>query len=75
MTKLLKQKEVCHLTGLSRTHILRLERNEKHPDPDPFPERVPLSTSRVAWVEEEVLGWIERRLSRRKRRPRSSSQE
>jgi prophage regulatory protein len=43
----------------SPAHLLRLEGASR------FPRRVRLSTLRVAWLQEEVLGWIEQRAAER----------
>jgi prophage regulatory protein len=41
------------MTGLSRTTIWRLESQGK------FPQRRRLTRNTVAWIEEEVLDWLE----------------
>lgn len=43
----------------SRQHIARLEADRK------FPLRVTLGQCRVAWVEAEVVQWIEERIKKR----------
>jgi prophage regulatory protein len=60
--KILKQKEVVQLTGLSRVTIWRLEQRGE------FPEKIALSPNRVGWLENEVSDWITSR-------PRISSQQ
>ena len=60
--KILKQKEVVQLTGLSRVTIWRLEQRGE------FPEKIALSPNRVGWIEDEVSDWITSR-------PRISSQQ
>ena len=60
--KILKQKEVVQLTGLSRVTIWRLEQQGE------FPEKIALSPNRVGWLENEVSDWITSR-------PRISSQQ
>jgi prophage regulatory protein len=60
--KILKQKEVVHLTGLSKVTIWRLEQRGA------FPTKISLSPNRVGWLEDEVLDWITSR-------PRVSSQQ
>ena len=60
--KILKQKEVVHLTGLSRVTIWRLEQRGE------FPEKIVLSPNRVGWIEDEISDWIASR-------PRISSQQ
>ena len=60
--KILKQKEVVYLTGLSRVTIWRLEQRGD------FPTKIVLSPNRVGWLENEVSDWIASR-------PRISSQQ
>ncbi len=60
--KILKQKEVVHMTGLSRVTIWRLEQRGE------FPEKIALSPNRVGWLENEVSDWVTSR-------PRISSQQ
>ncbi|NOE32176.1 AlpA family phage regulatory protein [Ruegeria sp. HKCCD7318] len=43
----------------SKEHLRRLETDGL------FPERVPLSAARVAWVEAEIIQWINDRISTR----------
>lgn len=50
--RFLREREVHHLTGLSRTTRWRLENAGK------FPRRRQISTNAVAWLESEVLEWI-----------------
>lgn len=50
--KLLRARDVCMRTGLSRVTIWRLERRGE------FPARRQLSANRVGWVEAEVERWI-----------------
>lgn len=53
--KIIRTKEVQELTGLSRTSIWRMERNEE------FPARVQLSAGSVGWRLSEVEHWINSR--------------
>lgn len=55
MARLLRIEEVKRRTGLSRTSIWRRERNGD------FPARRRIGPNSVAWIEEEVEGWIESR--------------
>jgi prophage regulatory protein len=50
--KLLRFPAVRERTGLSRSTIWRLERQGE------FPKHRRISANVVAWVEEEVMGWI-----------------
>ncbi|MFK5949634.1 MAG: AlpA family phage regulatory protein [Methylococcales bacterium] len=54
LDKIIRSKEVQELTGLSRTTIWRLEREDK------FPARVPLTASNVGWRLTEVQEWIQK---------------
>lgn len=60
--KFLKKKAVCILVSYSPAHLDRLEKAGK------FPLRVALGQSRVAWVESEVLDWMQARMNERKPR-------
>ena len=55
--RLLKLKEVCTDTGLSRTHIYRLMAEGE------FPKQICLTKRAVAWDERAVQAWINERLS------------
>jgi prophage regulatory protein len=57
--RFLSKKQVRDRTGLSYTQIDRLE------DQDKFPKRIPLTSGRVVWIEEEVLEWMRRRITER----------
>ena len=50
--KLLTFTDVRERTGLSRSTVWRLERRGA------FPKHVKISTNIVAWLEEDVVGWI-----------------
>ena len=54
-SKLLTQKQVVDLVGLSRTTIWRLERAGQ------FPRRRQVSTKAVRWNHAEIVDWIESR--------------
>ena len=54
--KLLRFPAVRERTGLSRSTIWRLEREGD------FPRHRKISANAVAWVEDEVLGWIQSRV-------------
>ena len=55
MDKIIRQREVIHLTGLSRTTIWRLERAGQ------FPKRRRLTRHSIGWKAAEILGWIDSR--------------
>jgi prophage regulatory protein len=59
MERLIKLPEVIKATGLSRSEIYRLEGAGK------FPQRVPLSERSTAWVETEVLAWVQAKIAAR----------
>lgn len=52
MDRFLKAKEVAQLTSISIPHIRRLAREGK------FPEPIPLTENRSAWLEPDVNEWI-----------------
>ncbi len=54
-SKLLTQKQVVDLVGVSRTTIWRLERAGK------FPRRRQVSTKAVRWDQSEIEDWIRSR--------------
>lgn len=61
--RLLSKRQVKELVLYSPTHIQRLE-NE-----GTFPKRIRLGTgprSRVGWIEQEILDWLQRRIDARR---------
>ena len=44
----------------TRQHLGKLEADDK------FPKRVRLGEARVAWVEQEIVDWIEAKMAARK---------
>lgn len=56
--------EVHRLTGYSRAHIDRLEKDPKYMGDDPFPGRFRYGGYRVLWSRREVLSWLDRRIKR-----------
>lgn len=61
MTKrLIREKEVLKLTGLSASTLLRIERAGK------FPCRRSITTRTVAWSEQEVLEWVENQINKKR---------
>jgi prophage regulatory protein len=54
--KLLRFPAVRERTGLSRTTIWRLERHGQ------FPKHRRISANAVAWVEDEVVSWIQAKI-------------
>jgi prophage regulatory protein len=58
-TRFIKLKETMSLTGLSRSHLYALAQQ------DIFPKPVKLTRRSSAWVESEVLTWIESRIAQR----------
>jgi prophage regulatory protein len=61
-TRLLRFPEVRMRTGLSRSTIWRLERRGE------FPQHRRISTNAVAWLEYEVVNWIQSRMPEPERR-------
>jgi prophage regulatory protein len=59
MNKFLKLKAVEAATTISRSHIYALAKEGK------FPKPVKLSERSSAWLESEVLDWIESRIAQR----------
>lgn len=57
--KLIKIKEVSALTSLARATIYKYVAEEV------FPKQVSLGANCVAWVESEVLEWIEQKIAQR----------
>lgn len=53
--RILRTRDVCVLTGLSRITVWRLERAGQ------FPKRLKLSSQAIGWRQDEVLEWIESR--------------
>ncbi|GAA0794846.1 helix-turn-helix transcriptional regulator [Marinobacterium sediminicola] len=60
-TRLIRIKEVCNLTGISRSHIYLLASKGM------FPKSVDLipGGAAKAWVEQEVHDWINQRIAAR----------
>ena len=57
--RLIRIKEVRHLTGLSTASVYRkVKANE-------FPQSISLGARTVGWVESEVLEWVESRIAGR----------
>lgn len=59
--RLISKRKVCEMTSYSRAHLDRLEAAGR------FPRRVKLGQARVAWVESEVIEWIEHQVATRDR--------
>ena len=57
--RLIRLKQVMALTGLSRSYVYALAHKGN------FPQSVKLSEKSVAWVEGEVLSWIDSRIKQR----------
>jgi len=58
--RLIREKEVLRLTGLTASTLARLERAKN------FPSRTRITTRTVAWSEEEVLDWVEQQINKRR---------
>ena len=59
--KFLRLSSVIELTGLSRSTIYLMIKN------DEFPEQVSLGERSVAWIEKEILDWIEMKINESRR--------
>ena len=59
--RIIRIKTVCSYTSLSRSYIYLLTKQQKFPKPISL---VPGGTS-VAWVEQEVIAWVEQRIAER----------
>lgn len=57
--RLIRQKEVCYLTGLSQSSIYDYMKTGR------FPKTVSLGDRSVAWIESEISGWIDERINSR----------
>ena len=57
--KIIKLPEVIAITTLSRASVYRLITDGK------FPKQVKLSTRACAWVEQDVLNWLNDRINSR----------
>lgn len=63
--RLIRRTDVQKMIGLSRSTIYtRLDKNSPHFDPS-FPKPIKLGAMSVAWVESEILEWIEARIKNR----------
>jgi predicted DNA-binding transcriptional regulator AlpA len=58
--RLISSAEVDRRVPYSRVHRWRLE--QLPPEKDPFPRRIPIGENRIAYDEDEVQAWIERRI-------------
>ncbi len=61
--RFLRLKEVCSLTGLSRSTIYKMSKAET------FPSSVKLGASATAWLHSEVQAWIDARVAVPERKP------
>ena len=59
MTRILREREVKHLTGLSRVTRWRLEKRGE------FPKKVKLTERCVGWPEAEIMEWLTARAEER----------
>ena len=57
--KLIKLKQVMDCTGLARSTVYKFMADGQ------FPKPVKLGSKMVAWVEGEVLGWINTKVAKR----------
>jgi prophage regulatory protein len=59
MTRIMREREVKQVTGLSRVTRWRLERKGE------FPKRLQLTERCVGWSEDEVQAWLKERADAR----------
>jgi prophage regulatory protein len=59
--RMLRLQQVMAMTGLGKTSIYELQARRD------FPQSVPLTSTAVAWIEHEVQGWLEKRITLRSR--------
>lgn len=59
MQRLIRLKEVVHVTGLSRSRIYELEVLGS------FPKRIALSPKTTVWVLDEIERWVSERIAAR----------
>ncbi len=57
--RLIRRSDVQKITGLGASSIYQLQREND------FPQSIQLSERRVAWIESEVLDWIQNRINAR----------
>jgi prophage regulatory protein len=57
--RMISKRQLKELVLYSPQHVARLEAAGK------FPKRVRLGPSRVGWIEQEVLDWLQERIRRR----------
>ncbi|WP_085299710.1 AlpA family transcriptional regulator [Cognaticolwellia mytili] len=55
--RLIKLKEVMHLTALGRSSIYKMMEEES------FPKSINLGIRSVAWIEGDILEWIEEKIA------------
>lgn len=59
LARLLRLPEVTHITGLRRSQIYRLAADGE------FPKPCKIGSRASAWIESEVIDWIEVRIAQR----------
>lgn len=57
--RLIRRSDVQKITGLGASSIYQLQREND------FPQSIQLSERRVAWIESEVLDWVQNRINAR----------
>ncbi|TXD96211.1 AlpA family phage regulatory protein [Psychrobacter frigidicola] len=63
--RMLPLKEVIYFTGLSRTTIYDMLDKKSNRYDTAFPRQVKLSRGRVAWVESEIVQWLNTKIADR----------
>jgi prophage regulatory protein len=59
MTRIIREREMKNITGLSRITRWRLETRGE------FPRKIKLSERAIGWKEDEVLQWLQERTEAR----------
>lgn len=65
--RFLRLKDVTAITGLARSTIYKLIANNQ------FPPQTRLAARSVAWLDSEILDWVQSRLSQRSEAPLNSA--
>ncbi|MGH7489204.1 MAG: helix-turn-helix transcriptional regulator [bacterium] len=61
--RFLRLREVCRITGLSRSMIYQLQGEHR------FPQSIKLTERAVGWIEQEVQEWMTARVTERRPSP------
>lgn len=59
-TQIIRAKEVMNMTGLSKSALYSLARED-----ETFPKRVQLGSRAIGWVKQEVVAWLKNKIDNR----------